>query len=58
VPVPKLIFLCVGEVTWGLPAQKEIFKKLPQKSRVLGLALPHLPKQQQDYKFLNFFFFT
>ncbi len=53
-PSPNYI-LCVGEVTWGLPTQKEM-KKTAQKSRVLGLGLPHLPEQQQDYKFLNFFF--
>jgi hypothetical protein len=41
-------FICVGEVTWGLPTQKEM-KKIAQKSRVLGLGLPHLPEQQQDY---------
>jgi hypothetical protein len=42
-------FLYVGEVTWGLPTQKEMKKNCPKKSRVLGLGLPHLPEQHQDY---------
>jgi hypothetical protein len=32
-PVPKLFYICVGEVTWGLPTQKEMKKYCPKKQR-------------------------
>lgn len=47
---PQIILYALGKLPgWGLPTQKEM-KKIAQKSRVLGLGLPHLPEQQQqDY---------